>query len=96
MENGKRTEIFYTFDGVLMISKKDYQIMEENDISISKRIKHWRKEKGLTQDALSKLADIPYTTLAKIESDVVKHPSIKTIIKIAKGLGITIDELINE
>ncbi len=70
--------------------------MEENKISISERIKYWRNEKGLTQDALSKLADIPYTTLAKIESDVVKRPSIQTIMKIAKGLGVTIDELINE
>ncbi len=70
--------------------------MEENSVSISERIKYWRKEKGLTQDALSKLADIPYTTLAKIESDVVKRPSIQTIMKIAKGLGVTIDELINE
>ncbi|MCT4586430.1 MAG: helix-turn-helix domain-containing protein [Carboxylicivirga sp.] len=70
--------------------------MEENSVSISERIKYWRNEKGLTQDALSKLADIPYTTLAKIESDVVKRPSIQTIMKIAKGLGVTIDELINE
>ncbi len=70
--------------------------MEEKNISISTRIKFWRKEKGLTQDALSKLADIPYTTLAKIESDVVKSPSIQTIMKIAKGLGVTIDELINK
>jgi len=70
--------------------------MEENKISISERIKYWRKEKGLTQDALSKLADIPYTTLAKIESDVVKRPSIQTMMKIAKGLGVTIDELIND
>lgn len=70
--------------------------MEEKKISISERIKYWRNEKGLTQDALSKLADIPYTTLAKIESDVVKRPSIQTIMKIAKGLGVTIDELINE
>jgi transcriptional regulator with XRE-family HTH domain len=69
--------------------------MEEKKISISERIKYWRNEKGLTQDALSKLADIPYTTLAKIESDVVKRPSIQTIMKIAKGLGVTIDELIN-
>lgn len=70
--------------------------MEEKKISISERIKFWRKEKGLTQDALSKLADIPYTTLAKIESDVVKRPSIQTVMKIAKGLDITVDELMNE
>ena len=50
--------------------------MEEKQISVSERIKYCRKEKGLTQDALAKKADIPYTTLAKIESKVVKKPSI--------------------
>jgi transcriptional regulator with XRE-family HTH domain len=69
--------------------------MEEKQISISVRIKYWRKKKGLTQDALAKKADIPYTTLAKIESDVVKRPSIQTMMKIAKGLDITVDELMH-
>ena len=70
--------------------------MEENkQVSISERIKFWRKEKNLTQDALAKKADIPYTTLAKIESDVIKKPSIQTMMKIANGLEITLDELMN-
>lgn len=73
-----------------------YQIMEEKQIIISDRIKYWRSVKSLTQDALAKKANIPYTTLAKIESDVVKNPSIQTIIKIAAGLDITLDELMNE
>ena len=69
--------------------------MEEKKISISERIKYWRKKKGLTQDALAKKADIPYTTLAKIESDVVKRPSIQTMMKIANGLEVTLDQLMN-
>lgn len=73
--------------------KHDYHIMEEKNVLISERIKYWRKEKGLTQDALAKKADIPYTTLAKLESNVVKRPSIQTVMKIAKGLEITLDEL---
>jgi DNA-binding XRE family transcriptional regulator len=56
------------------------------------------KKGGRTNDqsqrALSKKADIPYTTLAKIESDVIQNPSLKTITKIADGLGITLDDLI--
>ncbi len=70
--------------------------MEEKEILVSTRVKYWRDIKGLTQDALAKKADIPYTTLAKIESGVVKKPSIQTIMKIAKGLHITLDELMNE
>jgi transcriptional regulator with XRE-family HTH domain len=70
--------------------------MEEKQINLSERIKHWRNVKSLTQDALAKKANIPYTTLAKIESDVVKNPSIQTIIKIAAGLDITLDKLMNK
>lgn len=39
--------------------------------TIGQKIKEWRKAKEITQDALAKKADIPYTTLAKIESDVI-------------------------
>lgn len=48
----------------------------------------------LTQDGLARKADIPYTTLTKIESNVVKKPSVQTIAKIAKALNINIEELI--
>lgn len=69
--------------------------MEENkNKSIGGKIKVWRKKKELTQDALAKKADIPYTTLAKIESDVIENPSLHTITKIAKGLGVSLDDLV--
>ena len=64
--------------------------------TIGKKIKTWRKRKGLTQDALSKKADIPYTTLAKIESDIVQNPSLQTITKITNGLEITLNDLVNK
>ncbi len=62
--------------------------------TIGDKIKKIRLKYGLTQDALSKKADIPYTTLTKIESNVITKPSIQTVTKIAKGLDITLDELI--
>jgi transcriptional regulator with XRE-family HTH domain len=63
--------------------------------TIGQRIKKIRNKMKLTQEALARKADIPYTTLVKIESDVVKNPSIDTVKKIAKGLEITVDELIS-
>ncbi|MBN1627034.1 MAG: helix-turn-helix transcriptional regulator [Deltaproteobacteria bacterium] len=36
---------------------------------------------------------IPHVSLAKIESNVIKNPSPQNVIKIAKGLAITLDEL---
>jgi len=62
--------------------------------SIGSRIKQWRKVRELTQEGLARKADVPYTTLSKIESDVVKNPSIGTMMKIAEGLEVSLDELI--
>jgi len=62
--------------------------------TIGQKIKEWRKAQEITQDALAKKADIPYTTLAKIESNVIQNPSLQTITKIAEGLGISLDDLV--
>ena len=47
-----------------------------------------------TKDDLAKKADIKYTTLTKVESGVVNKPSVQTMAKIAKALGVSIEELI--
>ncbi len=70
--------------------------MKIKEKTIGSKIKFWRKKKNLTQDALAKKSDMPYTSLAKIESDVIKNPSLSTLIKITDGLEITIDELIKD
>ena len=62
--------------------------------TIGAKIKAWRAKKDMTQDELAKKSDIPYPTLAKIESGAVQNPSIETVVKIAEGLGITLDQLI--
>ncbi len=62
--------------------------------NIGDKIKKIRAKKGLTQDALARKAELPYTTLTKIESGVIVRPTIQTVIKIAKGLDVSIDELI--
>lgn len=61
---------------------------------IGAKIKAWRAKKDMTQDELAKKADIPYPTLAKIESGAVQNPSIETVVKVADGLGVTLDQLI--
>ena len=60
---------------------------------IGDKIKVLRNKQELTQDALARKCDIPYTTLTKIESNVITKPTIQTVVKIANGLGITIDGL---
>lgn len=53
-----------------------------------------RKERGLTQEGLARKANISYHTVIKLESGGIKNPKIETVIKLAKALEISIDELI--
>lgn len=65
-----------------------------NKIStIAQNIRKHRKEKGLSQDKLSRLADISHATMIKIESGGIQSPTIDTVQKIAKALGVGLDEL---
>lgn len=65
-----------------------------NKIStIAKNIKKIRKKKGISQDKLSKLAEVAYNTIIKIESGAIQNPTIETVQKIAKALDISLDEL---
>ena len=60
---------------------------------IGDNIKKFRKKKGLIQDGFARKADIPYCTLTKLESNVVKKPSVQTVAKIAKALDVSMEEL---
>jgi len=66
---------------------------QNNSETIGDKIKLLRNKQGLTQDELARKSDLPYTTLTKIETDVITKPSIQTVMKIAKGLGISLDDL---
>lgn len=61
-----------------------------------KKIRILRKERNLSLRQLAKVSDISsFSYISNIERGVVDDPGIKTIIKIAKGLDVTIDYLIN-
>jgi len=62
---------------------------------IAENIKKYRNKIGVSQDRLSKLADVTYNTIIKIESGANKNPTIETISKIAKALGVTVNDLLN-
>jgi transcriptional regulator with XRE-family HTH domain len=61
---------------------------------ISENIKKHRKKLGISQDRLSKMADVTYNTIIKIESGVNKNPTIETLAKIAKALNVGVDDLL--
>jgi len=65
-----------------------------NKSTIAENIKKYRQKMEISQDRLSKIADVTYNTIIKIESGVNKNPTIETLSKIAKALGATVDDLI--
>ncbi|MDD5551756.1 MAG: helix-turn-helix transcriptional regulator [Candidatus Pacebacteria bacterium] len=67
--------------------------MSNEKSTIAKNIKKLRKQRGLSQDKLSKLADISHNTVIKIESGAIQSPTMDTASKIAKALGVTLDDL---
>lgn len=66
---------------------------QNNSETIGDKIKQLRNKQGLTQDELARKSDLPHTTLTKIETNVITKPSIQTVMKIASGLGISLDDL---
>lgn len=64
------------------------------EIDVSSQIKILRTKLNLTQEELALKAEIPYTTLAKIENGNIKNPTIKKVYLIAKALNVSLDALI--
>ncbi|MBI2589753.1 helix-turn-helix transcriptional regulator [Candidatus Berkelbacteria bacterium] len=64
--------------------------------TIGKNIKRFRQDKGLSQDKLSKLADLSLNTVVKIELDESPNPTIETIQRIAKALDVSVDDLLKK
>jgi transcriptional regulator with XRE-family HTH domain len=61
---------------------------------IGKNIKRLRREKGISQDKLSKLADTSLNTISKIELEENPNPTIETVQKIAGALGVSVEQLL--
>lgn len=64
------------------------------EINIGENIKKHRNKQGLSQEDFAKKSGVKYTTLTKIESSVIKKPSVFVMAKIAKALGVSIEDLI--
>ena len=63
-------------------------------LKIAKNLKKIRQDKGISQDRLSKLADLSLNTVVTVESGVNPNPTIETLTKIAKALEVGVDDLL--
>jgi len=62
--------------------------------TIGENIKRIRAKQGISQDDLARKAGLKYSTLAKIEGDFVTKPGVQMIAKIAKALGVPMEDLV--
>lgn len=52
------------------------------------------KQKGLSQNLISKLAIISYNTVTKLEPGGITDPSINILKKLAKAFDVSVDNLL--
>lgn len=76
----------------IMYYQFNENMVRENNIG--ENIKKYRTKQSLSQEDFAKKSGVKYTTLTKIESGVIKKPSVLIMAKIAKALGVNIEELI--
>ena len=67
--------------------------MSKQESKIAANIKKYRKKLGISQDVLSKRANLAFHTIAKIEAGSTPDPRIETVKKIADALGVTLNDL---
>lgn len=67
-------------------------MITENDIKLGKRIKKYRKLAGLTQEELAEKLKLSTKYIQFIET-ANRKPSLKTVYKIARVLGVKVQDL---
>lgn len=67
--------------------------MSKREFTIGENIKKYRNKLGISQDILSKRANLAFHTIAKIEAGSTPDPRIETVKKIADALGVSLDDL---
>jgi len=63
--------------------------------NLANNVKKLREAKELSQEKLARLADVANNTLIKMESGENQNPTLDTLKKVAKALGVGLDDLIN-
>ncbi len=67
--------------------------MSKEKSTIANNIRKYRNKLGISQDILSKRANLAFHTIAKIEAGSTPNPTINTVKKIADALGVSLDDL---
>lgn len=68
--------------------------MYDRKVYLKENVRYLRKKKNLTIERLSKLANIQFKTVENIETGITLNSNTITIIKIAKALDVSVEDLI--
>lgn len=60
------------------------------------KVKDYAKEKGYSMGKLSRAADVDLNTMRRMFDDRKYSPTVETLYKVAKVLGVTIADLVEE
>ncbi len=67
---------------------------ESSKTNLARKVKQLREKLGLSQEKLARLADVSNNTVINIEAGKQDNPTIDTLKKVAKVLGIPVEDLI--
>lgn len=65
------------------------------EMSFRENLKRIRKDKKINQRELAGLSELSFSMISKLESGEQSNPSLETIDKVAKGLGVDSSELVS-
>lgn len=63
---------------------------------LGQRLRTLREERGLTQQALAQAAGIATDMVSRLENGHYSSPGLRTLLRIAQGMGITIGAMLPE
>lgn len=66
------------------------------DNKFSQRLKELRKERGLTQEELSKLSGVSFPTISRYENGLRDEPKLTILKTLANYFDVTIDYLVGD
>lgn len=65
-------------------------------LDLSKKIRHYRKLKGITQEVLARESESTKDYIGLVERGIVRNIGVERLARIAKALGIHIKDLFDD
>jgi transcriptional regulator with XRE-family HTH domain len=63
---------------------------------LADRLSWLRRQARLTRDQLAQLAGVSVHTVQSLEQGRIASPSLRTVLGLARGLGVTVGELVGD